>query len=241
VLGAVVVLGSLAGAAGADPLLVFSGKDANYTDEFSFVALKNIANNTVIFFTNYDWDNTTGAFTTSGSEGVIQFTATATITKGSVVKVAETSPNTYTVTGNGTAVHVAGAADWAAVSQDPHYAFAASNAASPLNSVTEIYAYLDSDPVSVAGDIKDPRVGVNSSPTAIVAYLGASSPVGVDFVGNRAVAGVANLTKLAYFTTTSGVTDLVLDLTSYAGIVANAIFADGFESNSTAGWSTALP
>lgn len=218
-----------------DHLVAFSAKDANYNDEFAFVALTNIPNGTVIFFTNYDWDNTVGIFpTTAADEGTLQFTSTAVIPIGTVVHVVETSANTYTVTGSGTAVHVSGT--WAAVSADPHYAFAASNPAAPLTTATEIYAYMDTDPDTAGGGVKDPRIGFNASPNAVVLDFIGVQPVGTDFIRDRSTAGLGNLTNPVNFSTTSGTGDVIVDLTPFTGIANGAIFADGFESGNTAGW-----
>ncbi|MCB1051627.1 MAG: hypothetical protein KDC71_13600 [Acidobacteria bacterium] len=197
--------------------VAFTGKESNAPDEFAFVALSDLPNGTVIFFTNYDFDNGTGAFNTSTSEGTLQFTvAGGTITKGTVVQIQQDSPNTagpYTVTngGSSTAIHVSGQPVWAAVAADPHYAFAASNPVSPLNTVAEIYAYMDTDLDVAVGSSKDPT---GLYPNAVMVDFSVIQPVAFDFTGNRVTATLADLKNPALFTTGSTFT---LDLTSFSG------------------------
>lgn len=232
------LLGSnlIARAASAAPLLAFVGKDANFDDEFSFVAVEDLPSSTVLYFTNCDWDNTTGAFLNPCVEGVVELTTSALVAKGSVVRIVESSANVFAVSVSGTAVHVTGTGDWAAVSADPHYAFSASNAASPLDTVTEIHAYLDTDPDVALGGEKDPRIGVNASPGAHVCDFSGIQPVGTDFIGDRAAAGFGNLTHPVNFDQGTEV-DTILDLGAFPNIAAGAIFVDGFESGNLLGWS----
>lgn len=208
-------------------LLAFAGKDANAPDEFAFVAVRDIANGTQIYFTNYDRDNATGAFVTTGVEGTLLFTATALIPAGTVVQVIETEPDVYSVIGSGTAVHVSG--EWAAVSADPHYAFFASNPALPLTSGTQVHACMDTDPDTAVGGSKDPRIGVNPSPGAFVLDFVDEQPVGADLNADRTMAVLSDLAVPGSFTTTTGPTNLGLDLTEFARIATGEVFFDGFE------------
>lgn len=78
------------------------------TDGFSFVALENIPNGEVIYFTENEYDATQNVFTFNGAasgEGVVKFTATSVISKGTVIFVNETgtSTNVFTVSCCGTA------------------------------------------------------------------------------------------------------------------------------------------
>jgi len=204
-------------AAAQTHLIAFTGKDTNAPDEFAFVAVNDIPNGTVIFFTNYDWDNVSGTFGTAGTEGTIMFTATALIPRGTVVQVQQDVPSTagpYTVTGSGTATHVAGEPIWAAVSADPHYAFAASNSSNPLTTVTEIYAYMDTDPDDASATAKNPTTGTVASPNAVIVDFVGVQPVACDFNGNRSTATLADLTNPANFLVSASIT---LDLTSFSG------------------------
>ncbi|MDJ0657146.1 MAG: hypothetical protein QNJ40_23505 [Xanthomonadales bacterium] len=200
--------------AAAQLRIAFTGKDANAPDEYAFVALNDISSGTSFFVTNCDWDNSTGAFINPCNEGVMQVTTTAVITRGTVTLVQETAPDVYTVTGDATAVAVPGSLAWQSVSADPHYAFAASNPTSPLNTVTEIYAYADTDPDTAVGGVKDPTINNNASPNAVVLDFVGVQPVGMDFVGNRSTATLADLTNTANYTVGGTIT---LDLTAFTG------------------------
>lgn len=203
-------------------LLAFTGKDTNAPDVFAFVALNDISMGTEIFFTNYDFDNVTGTFGTVGTEGTIRFTATALIPRGSVIRVTQDTPSTagpYTVDGSGTAVHVAGEPVWAAVSADPHYAFAASNSSAPLTSVTEVYAYLDTDPDDASGTAKNPTTGAVPSPNVVILDFVGVQPVGVDFPdASRATATLAQLTNPANFTQGASLTPSITPFTDQPGL-----------------------
>ncbi|MCB1042726.1 MAG: hypothetical protein KDC35_07295 [Acidobacteria bacterium] len=192
-------------------IVAFTGKDANAPDEFAFVALEMIPMGTVFYVTNNDWNNTTGTFLTG--EATIQITTTAAIAKGVVSQVIYDTGTNYNVIGSISVMHISGTQ--ASVSADPHYAFAASNAGSPLNSVTEIYAYLDTDLDNANGTSKDPRIMMNPSPNAVFQDFVGTNWVGVDFTGNRATAVLADLTNPANFTTSSGTTNLTLNLTPF--------------------------
>jgi hypothetical protein len=208
--------------------VAFTGKDANGDDEFAFVALETIPNATEIFFTNNDWDNTAGVFLTVSDEQTVRFTATAEIPMGTVVRITEVgSTQAFTVAGaSGTAVLASGGSS--TVSADPHYAFSSSNAGSPLSTVTEIYAYMDTDPDDADGSSKDPRIGVNASPDAFVLDFEIVQPVNTDFAGDRSTAVPENLTDAIFFIN-DALPDITLSLTPFTGL-SGEIFADGFEN-----------
>lgn len=213
-------------------MVAFTGKDANGDDEFAFVALQSIPDGTRIFFTNNDWDNVSGEFLTVNDEQTLSFTASAEITMGTVVQIAEVgSTQTFTVTGvSGTATLVSGGTG--TVSADPHYAFTSANASSPLNTVTEIYAYMDTDPDNADGSSKDPRIGTNPSPAAVMLDFEGIQPVNTDFSGNRSTAIPADLTDPTLFTNDAD-TNITLDLTPFTGL-SGELFADRFESTASA-------
>lgn len=211
---ALLVIGLTATAVDAQ-LVAVSGKDSNPPDEFAFVALSNIPNTTQIFFSNQEWDNTTGQFLSDG-EGTIVFTATALISQGTVTRIEETASNTFAVTGSGTVALVVGSSDWSPTAADPHYAFTASNSASPTTTVTEIYALV----FTVTGGMPasaDPTTGTNNSPNAVVASF-STQYTGVDFNGDRSTATVNDLKNTANYTTAIGPTNLTLDLTSFSAV-----------------------
>lgn len=229
-------LGAVA-SANAQPLLAFTGKDANAPDEFAFVALTDIPDGTVIFFTNYDFDNVSGTFGTAGLEGTIQFTvAGGDIPMWNVVRVHQVTNNTagpYVVTngGSSTAVHVAGEPVWAAVSADPHYAFAASNPAAPLTTVTNIYAYMDTDPDDASGSAKDPT---GLYPDAVMLDFVGVQPVAADYTASRENVVVANFKNTANYTPGASID---LNLAAFNSL----IFGDDFESGNTNAWSSVTP
>lgn len=218
--------------------VAFTGKDANGDDEFAFVALETIPNATEIFITNNDWDNTTGQFLTASDEQTVLFTATAEISMGTVVRITEDgSSQTFTVAGaSGTAVLASGGSG--TVSADPHYAFASSNTGSALDTVTEIYAYLDTDPDDADGSSKDPRIGTNASPDAVVLDFVGVQPVNTDFGGNRSTAVPSDLTDTTLFVNDAQ-SDITLDLTAFTGLTGE-IFDDRFENGALAGSGAAL-
>lgn len=207
--------------------VAFTGKDANGDDEFAFVALETIPNGTEIFFTNNDWNNATGQFLTTSNEQTVLFTASAEIAMGTVVRITEvSSTQVFDVAGaSGTAVLVSGGSG--TVSADPHYAFAASNAGSPLDSVIEIYAYMDTDPDNAGGSTKDPRIGMTMSPGAVVVDFIGVQPVNTDFGGGRSTALLTDLTNPQNFINDSD-TDITLDLSPFTGLIGE-IFSDSFE------------
>jgi len=193
-------------------LVAFSGKDANSPDEFAFVALQDIAP-TTIYFTNQDWDNTSGAFVNPGNEGSLAFTNTATILKGTVVQVSETSADMFTVTGATATATILIGDGWSPTAADPHYAFSATGP-DPLTTVTEVHAFLNTL-MGGATATMDPTSGDNASPNAVVCNFTATQPVGVDYDQDRSTATVATLSDPANFLESFSTTNLTLDLTAF--------------------------
>jgi len=201
----------LLGVPGMAQLVAFTGKDSNPapTDEFAFVALQDLAPGTTIFFTENDFDNTTGEF--NSTEGTILFTvAGGTIATGTVVQIAEdgVTANTFNVTngGSSTAAQVGGSA-WSPTSGDPHYAYSASNASSPWNTVTQVHAMLFPLINSSTFGTRDPSTVY---PNAIVVDNAswAATQVAVDFTGDRSSATHTSLADSSNFTGGDGDLDL---------------------------------
>ncbi len=174
-------------------LVAFSGKNSNPDDNFAFVALQELPNGTVIYFTNREWDNVSGTFSDDG-EGTLRFVASVDIPIGTVIEIVEpNSPgNTFTVSSSGSAV-IVGTIDWSPTSADPHYAFAASNPNSPTDTVTEIFAFMDTRTGIHVGTTSDPGIGTNMSPAAMICDWTSTQPVGIDYDLDRSQATIASL------------------------------------------------
>ncbi len=192
----------IAGPASAQ-FVAFVGKDSNPDDDFTFVAMVDIPINTVIYFTNRQWNNTaapSGSFLSDG-EGTLVFTATSMIPQGTVTLIVETAADTFSVqsdsggglgAGLGTATILGGSAAWSPTSADPHYAFAASNPGDPFASITEIYALMSTLSGGFAASF-DPTTGNGASPNAVVVDYSNSQATGIDFTGDRTTADPAAL------------------------------------------------
>jgi hypothetical protein len=215
----------LVSSTGLAQLVAFSGKNSNPDDNFAFVALDNIPNGTVIYFTNREYDNATGSFLADG-EGTLKFTATTDITMGQVIEIVEPSAsgNTFTVSSSGTATFIAGS-DWSPTSADPHYAFAASTDISPETNVTDIYAYMDTRSGVHAGGASDPRTGANAYPTAIVCDWTASQAVSIDYNLDRTQASIQFLDDCD----SSTYLEDSLTPISLQNFTFDIIFIDGFD------------
>jgi len=191
-------------------MVAFTGKDSNTPDEFAFVALQDIADSTTIYFTESDYDNTAGTFSTAtgGTEGTLVFTVSGTLTTGTVVQISETSANTFTVTGNGGTATIVGGNDWSATASDPHYAYSSNTPASPWSDVDEVHAMLFAS--NSAFGTRDPSTGTFSHPNAIVVDNGfsGSAIVAVDFTGDRMSATHVTLADSSNFTEGDGTLDL---------------------------------
>ena len=206
-------------------LVAFSGKNSNPDDNFAFVALDNIPNGTVIYFTNREYNNATGEFTADG-EGTLKFTATADITMGQVIEIVEPSTpgNTFTVSSSGTATFIAGS-NWSPTSADPHYAFAASTDVSPETNVTEVYAFMDTRTGVHAGTSSDPSTGTFRYEHAIVCDWTQSQAVSIDYDLNRGLAAIQFLEDCEPPTFFSDA-NTPIDLTNFT---FDIIFIDGFD------------
>lgn len=202
-LGTIIALAIyLLGAHASAQLVGFTGKDTNTPDEFAFVALEDIPNGTQIFFTEANYDNSTDSF--SSAEGHILFTVSGTLTEGTVVLISETSDDMFTVTGNGGTATLVPGASWIATTNDPHYAYSASNATSPWDNVTEIHSMIY---VVLAGTLGtlDPKVDY---PNALVAHGFFSANAAADYTGDRNAASRQTLQMVSNFTEGDGDLDL---------------------------------
>lgn len=209
-------------------LVAFSGKNSDPNDNFAFVALDNIPMGTVIYFTNREWNNTTGRFLEDG-EGTIKLTLTTDLTMGQVVEITELQPNMFELNSNvGAVVYVATepAFDgWSPTSADPHYAFAAPDVIYPTDNVTEVYAMMDTRIGVHANTFADPRIGTNSSPNAIVCDWTISQTVSIDYNLDRTMASIEYLDDCDINTyLTDRFTPIRLE-----NFVFDIIFKDGFE------------
>jgi len=145
----------------SDPLLAIVGMSHVDPDGFSFVAAQDIPANTVVYFTDNSFNNSTLLF--GSGEGVIRWTSPGTlITKGNVVVVTETAPDTFTVTcSNGTCGSVTLISGNLAIATTGETLYAyEDNDTNPSNGVTDIYAVLFTGTSSVSGgnlpSIEDP-------------------------------------------------------------------------------------
>ena len=111
-----------------------SGPGTN--DNFTFIALTNIPGNEIIYFTEEGWNNTTNTWSET-SEGHIQYTTpTNGLSCGTIININESSSNTFTVTGGGTATFSTGSS-WSLSGGDQVLAYQAMTA-EPLTPPTFI-------------------------------------------------------------------------------------------------------
>ncbi len=145
----------------SDPLVALVGLSHVDPDGFSFVAAQDIPANTVVYFTDNSFNNSSLLF--ASGEAVVRWTSPGTvITKGNVVVVTETAPDTFTVTcSNGTCGSVTLISGNLAVATtgETMYAYE-DNDTNPSNGVTDIYAVLFTGTPTVSGgnlpSIEDP-------------------------------------------------------------------------------------
>lgn len=145
----------------SEPLVAIVGMSHVDPDGFSFVAADDIPANTVVYFTDNSFNNSTLLF--GSGEGVIRWTSPGTvITKGNVVVVTETAPDTFAVTcSNGTCGSVTLISGNLAIATTGETLYAyEDNDTNPSNGVTDIYAVLFTGTPSVSGgnlpSIEDP-------------------------------------------------------------------------------------
>ena len=145
----------------SDPLVAIVGMSHVDPDGFSFVAAQDIPANTVVYFTDNSFNSSTLFF--GSGEGVIRWTSPGTvITKGNVVVVTETAPDTFTVTcSNGTCGSVTLISGNLAIATTGETLYAyEDNDTNPSNGVTDIYAVLFTGTSTVSGgnlpSIEDP-------------------------------------------------------------------------------------
>lgn len=129
----------------SDPLVAITGLNHVTPDAFSFVAAQEIPANTVIYFTDKSFDNTTLTF--GPNETVFMYTSPGVaIPQGDVIVVKEDPANTYSLTCNGASgaacgTIIATGAFNAATAGETFYAYEDSDA-DPTNGVDDIYAVL---------------------------------------------------------------------------------------------------
>ncbi len=193
------------------PLVAFTGIDANFPDEFAFVALQDLSAGTEIIFTEGAYDNTTGEFANDSSVGTLHFTVTGTLSTGTVVQITETAGNTFTVTGNGGTAVIVGANNWIVSGAVPHYAFSTSNTSSPWTNVTEVHAMMFVSNVAL-GNL-DP---IPDYANAIVASGFTGPENAADYTGSRMAATHMTLADQSNFTAGAG--DITFDLTMFTSV-----------------------
>lgn len=145
----------------SDPIVAIVGMSHADPDGFSFVAAQDIAPGTVIYFTDNSFSNSTLLF--SSGEAVIRWTSPGTtITRGNVVVVTESAPDSFTVTcSNGTCGSVSLLSGNLAIATlgETLYAYE-DNDTNPSNGVTDIYSVLYTGTSAASGgnlpSIEDP-------------------------------------------------------------------------------------
>ena len=154
---------------------VVIGVNHTTPDGFAFLVTQDLAMNETVYFSEDEYNNSTGNF--SSGESVVRFTAGGVITTGTVVFVKETTANTYTVscTGGGscgTADHFGGTFSLSSFGET-FYAYQDTDT-DPSNGVTEIYSavYTGDGGVPTSGGsipaAQDPTTGTFSYPNAIL-------------------------------------------------------------------------
>jgi hypothetical protein len=143
--------------------VAITGWDSTVGDEFSFVLLRDFTAGEIIYFTEDEYVDASNTF--SFSEGHISYTIPAGgLSKNEVITITETSPNTFSVgCGVGGTAIIVGSATWSTVGSEEIYAYSASNASTPWNSVSEIHCFLWTG-ISAYGTGQEP---VNDYPNVI--------------------------------------------------------------------------
>ncbi len=145
------------------PLVALTGINHLDPDGFSFAALNNISDGTIVYFTENSFDNTTLTFT--GDEAVLKWTASGSVVKGEVIYIKETSTNNFSVIcggggGCGTITRIGG--DFAhATTGETFYAYTDVDN-NHKNGITAIYSALYTGTSSVPGG----NIPVSENPSA---------------------------------------------------------------------------
>ena len=127
----------------SSPLVALVGISHATTDGFSFVAVNDIPAGSVVYFTDKSFNNNTLLF--GANEAVLRWTSPGSIiTKGNVVVITESAPDTFTVTCSngtcGTISLISGNLAFATLGESLYcYQDTDTN---PTNGVTDIYAVL---------------------------------------------------------------------------------------------------
>ncbi len=145
-----------------DPLIAITGISHADPDGFSFVAAQDIPANTVVYFTDNSFDNSSLLFGTG--DAVLRWTSpgSSAITKGNVVVITESSPDVFTLTcSNGTcgSITLISGNFAIATTGETMYAYQDSDT-NPSNGVTNIYGVIFTGTSSISGGsipaIEDP-------------------------------------------------------------------------------------
>uniref|UniRef100_UPI00191644E8 beta strand repeat-containing protein n=1 Tax=Flavobacterium sp. MK4S-17 TaxID=2543737 RepID=UPI00191644E8 len=138
--------------------IAFVGYHTDADDGFTFIALKDIPANEVIYFTDKGW-NATGNTWYANAEDHIVWTSPG-ITMGTIVSIIETSGDFFTVTAlvsgpgstsGGTAVLSAGGSGFSLLGGDNIFAYQSSSGAEPANPTFIAGLYGDDNYVHTAG------------------------------------------------------------------------------------------
>jgi hypothetical protein len=127
----------------SNPMVALVGISHATTDGFSFVAVNDIPAGTIVYFTDKSFNNNTLLF--GANESVLRWTSPGSvITKGNVVVITESAPDTFTVTCSngtcGTITLISGNLAFATLGESLYcYQDTDTN---PTNGVTDIYAVL---------------------------------------------------------------------------------------------------
>lgn len=187
--------------------VAFTGWDGDIDDKFSFVLLRDYTAGEVIYFTEEDYSDATNDFAVT--EGHLAYTIPAGgLLENEVITITESSANAYTVScAGGTATHVSGTGSWSFSNADEIYAYSASSAATPWNTITEIhsFAYFQVPAIPATQDPSSDYPNV-----IVIAFnIGGSGGVNADFNdGARVNTTLAMLQDGANWTQSTGAISL---------------------------------
>lgn len=149
------------------PLVAISGLNHTPDDGFSFVALDDITENTIIYFTENKYNTSLLVF--ESGESVLQWTAPANVNRGDVFVVTETSSDVFAVScsdGSGTTcgtITLISGSFATAFSGEEFYAYSDSDT-NPANGVDEVYALL----YTISGAVPSSENPINIYPNAVI-------------------------------------------------------------------------